>query len=78
MWARGHGLLGGGALLDIAVMLPLAAGAGALSWYALERPLMNRAARLRRDADAETEPAESRLHPQRSQARTIALANPRP
>lgn len=78
LWARGHGMLGGGALTDLAVMLPLAAGAGALSWYALERPLMNRAARLRREADAEGPAADSPAHPQRSQARTIALANPRP
>jgi peptidoglycan/LPS O-acetylase OafA/YrhL len=78
VWARGHGLLAGGALFDLALMLPVAAGVGALSWYAIEQPIMNRAARLRRDSDPERAPAPGRHQPQRSQARTIALANPRP
>ncbi len=74
VWARGHGLLGGGVHLDLAVILPAAVGMGAASWYLVEKPLMNRAARLKR---AE-EPAPSAAARQRSQARTIALANPRP
>ena len=70
VWARGHGLLSGGAVVDIAIVLPVAVALGAASWYWLEQPLMMRAARLSRSA-------EPREH-YRSQARTIALANPRP
>jgi peptidoglycan/LPS O-acetylase OafA/YrhL len=75
VWARGHGLLGGGVHADLAVMLPLAVGLGAASWYLVEQPLMNRAARIRRTAEPAQPAATAR---QRSQARTIALANPRP
>jgi peptidoglycan/LPS O-acetylase OafA/YrhL len=48
VWARGHGLLSGGAALDIAILLPVAAGLGAASWYLLEQPLMKRASHLSR------------------------------
>jgi peptidoglycan/LPS O-acetylase OafA/YrhL len=48
VWARGHGLLSGGAALDIAILLPVAAGLGAASWYLLEQPLMRRASHLSR------------------------------
>ena len=51
VWARGHGLLSGGVLLDIAVVFPAAVSLGALSWYGLERPLMRRAAGMKRTAD---------------------------
>jgi acetyltransferase len=67
VWARGHGLLAQGVLLDFAVVLPVAVALGAASWYALEQPLMRRAANVSR----------KKLF-YRSQARTIALANPRP
>jgi acetyltransferase len=68
VWARGHGLLSGGAVFDVAIILPVAAGLGAASWYLLEQPLMKRAARVSRKSPTRY----------RSQARTIALANPRP
>jgi len=71
VWTRGHGLLGAGAPADVALLLPAATALGAASWYLVERPLMRRASRLRRDAEP---PRPSH----RSQARTIALANPRP
>jgi peptidoglycan/LPS O-acetylase OafA/YrhL len=48
VWARGHGLLSGGAVLDIVILLPVAAGLGAASWYLLEQPLMKRASHLSR------------------------------
>jgi acetyltransferase len=70
VWARGHGLLSGATPLDIAIVFPVAVCLGAASWYCLERPLMRRAAGLSRTA-------ESR-RAYRSQARTIALANPSP
>ncbi len=47
VWARGNGLLPGGALSAL-VALPIAIALGAASWYLLEQPFMNRAARLRR------------------------------
>jgi peptidoglycan/LPS O-acetylase OafA/YrhL len=50
VWARGHGLLAGGALTDLAVLLPAAAAFGAASWYLVERPLMLRAASSSRKA----------------------------
>jgi peptidoglycan/LPS O-acetylase OafA/YrhL len=74
VWARGHGLLAQGALLDIAVVLPIAVGLGAASWYALEQPLMKWAARATRKPTPKEKPQPA----YRSQARTIALANPRP
>jgi peptidoglycan/LPS O-acetylase OafA/YrhL len=49
VFARGNGLLPGGALSAL-VALPLAVALGAASWYLIEQPLMNRAARLRRTA----------------------------
>jgi peptidoglycan/LPS O-acetylase OafA/YrhL len=52
VWARGHGLLSGGALLDIAIVMPAAVGLGAASWYWLEQPLMRRASRLSRTTTA--------------------------
>jgi peptidoglycan/LPS O-acetylase OafA/YrhL len=83
VWARGHGMLGGGALADLALLLPAATALGAASWYLVERPLMRKAARRPRAATRRpaqwAEPREGAVeHPQRSQARTIALANPRP
>jgi peptidoglycan/LPS O-acetylase OafA/YrhL len=74
VWARGHGLLAQGVLLDFAVVLPVAVALGAASWYALEQPLMKRAAKFARKASAK----EQTERAYRSQARTIALANPRP
>jgi peptidoglycan/LPS O-acetylase OafA/YrhL len=65
VWARGNGLLGGIAPLDFAIVLPAAVALGAASWYVVELPLMKRAARFTRKSH-------------RSQARTIAFANPRP
>jgi peptidoglycan/LPS O-acetylase OafA/YrhL len=47
VFMRGNGLLPGGALSAL-VALPLAVALGAASWYLIEQPLMNRAARLRR------------------------------
>jgi peptidoglycan/LPS O-acetylase OafA/YrhL len=52
VWARGHGLLSGGAVFDIALVLPVAVALGAASWYLLEQPLMRRAAKLSRNADS--------------------------
>jgi peptidoglycan/LPS O-acetylase OafA/YrhL len=51
VWARGHGLLSGGVASDLAVLLPAAAALGAASWYLVERPLMRRAAGMRRSAE---------------------------
>jgi peptidoglycan/LPS O-acetylase OafA/YrhL len=72
VWARGHGLLSGGPILDIAIVLPAAVALGAASWYWLEQPVMRRAARVSRG------PRDRQRAGYRSQARTIALANPRP
>jgi peptidoglycan/LPS O-acetylase OafA/YrhL len=74
VWARGNGLLDGGVHLDVAFVLPVAVCLGAASWYLVEQPLMRRAARWQRVAAPER--AVDDL--QRSQARTIAFANPRP
>jgi peptidoglycan/LPS O-acetylase OafA/YrhL len=74
VWARGHGLLSGGGYLDVAVALPAALALGAASWYLVERPLMRLAARRR----GAVEPRRQLSRTHRSQARTIALANPRP
>ena len=60
VWARGHGLLSGGALLDIAVVLPAAIALGAASWYLLEQPVMRRAARLSRTAESKHRAARAR------------------
>jgi len=76
VWARNRGLLGGGALADLALLFPVATAFGAASWYVVERPLMRLAARLGRDASHES--AKVPPDVQRSHARTIALANPRP
>ena len=73
VFARGHGLLSGGVLLDVALVLPAAVALGAASWYLVELPLMRRAGKLTRA----TVPGEA-PRGQRSQARTIAFANPRP
>lgn len=51
VWARGHGLLAGPAPLDIAIVLPLAVGLGAASWYLVEQPLMKWAAKRARTVD---------------------------
>jgi peptidoglycan/LPS O-acetylase OafA/YrhL len=48
VWARGHGLLGGAAPLDFALVLPAAVAFGAASWYLVELPLMKKAARFSR------------------------------
>jgi acetyltransferase len=79
VWARGHGLLAGGIATDLAVLVPAATAFGAASWYLVERPLMRRAARGARTvgpSEQSRERAELAAH--RNQARTIALANPRP
>jgi len=49
--ARGTGLLPSGIVLAL-VVLPVAVAFGAASWYLVERPIMRRAARLPRVADA--------------------------
>lgn len=48
VWARGNGLLDGIAPLDFAIVLPAAVALGAASWYVVELPLMQRAARFSR------------------------------
>jgi peptidoglycan/LPS O-acetylase OafA/YrhL len=65
VWARGHGLLSGGVLLDIAIVLPVAVALGAASWYWLEQPLMRRAAQLSRTTEASRRAAR---HPRALQA----------
>jgi peptidoglycan/LPS O-acetylase OafA/YrhL len=60
VFARGNGLLPGGALSAF-VALPLAVAFGAASWYLLEQPLMKRAARLRRNASTEARSGRSHL-----------------
>jgi peptidoglycan/LPS O-acetylase OafA/YrhL len=52
VWARGHGLLASGVPTDLAVLVPAAVTLGAASWYLVERPLMLRAARMRRVEEA--------------------------
>jgi acetyltransferase len=49
--ARGTGLLPSGIVLAL-IVLPVAVAFGAASWYLVERPIMRRAARLPRVADA--------------------------
>jgi peptidoglycan/LPS O-acetylase OafA/YrhL len=73
VFARGNGLLPGGVLSGL-VVLPVAIAVGALSWYAVERPAMRWAGRRPRTRAREEPPPIA----QRSQVRTIALANPRP
>jgi peptidoglycan/LPS O-acetylase OafA/YrhL len=65
VWARGHGLLPGGAL-SAAVVLPVALALGAASWYGVEQPVMRWAARLPR---TRREPTEARSARSRSQSR---------
>jgi peptidoglycan/LPS O-acetylase OafA/YrhL len=60
VWARGHGLLSGGAIFDIALVLPVAVALGAASWYWLEQPLMKRAAGLSRTAEEKRRAARAR------------------
>jgi peptidoglycan/LPS O-acetylase OafA/YrhL len=54
VWARGHGLLDGGAHLDLALVLPVAVALGAASWYLVEQPIMRKAAKLRRVEEPDT------------------------
>jgi peptidoglycan/LPS O-acetylase OafA/YrhL len=56
VWARGHGLLAGGPIADIAVVAPVAVTLGAASWYLVERPLMRRAADRTRTAPPSEHP----------------------
>ena len=72
VWARGNGLLPGGALSAL-VALPIAIALGAASWYLLEQPFMNRAARLRR-----TRRPASEARSARSRSRTPARTARRP
>jgi peptidoglycan/LPS O-acetylase OafA/YrhL len=58
VWARGHGLMSGGVVLDFAVVLPVATALGAASWYCVEQPLMKRAARLSRSAEDRRRPLQ--------------------
>jgi peptidoglycan/LPS O-acetylase OafA/YrhL len=77
VWARGHGLLPGGAL-SVLVVLPAAIAFGAASWYLIERPFMRLAAHLprtRRTAEA-ARPSEARSA--RSRSRTRVRTAPRP
>jgi peptidoglycan/LPS O-acetylase OafA/YrhL len=60
VWARGHGLLSGGTVFDVAIILPVAAGLGAASWYLLEQPLMRRAASLSRARERRRAKAQGR------------------
>jgi peptidoglycan/LPS O-acetylase OafA/YrhL len=72
VWARGNGLLPGGALSAL-VALPIAIALGAASWYLLERPFMKRAARLSR-----TRRAASEARSARSRSRSRGRTGPRP
>jgi acetyltransferase len=54
VWARGNGMLEGSAPLDFAVVLPVAVALGAASWYAVELPLMKKAANYSRRARLRT------------------------
>jgi peptidoglycan/LPS O-acetylase OafA/YrhL len=74
VWARGNGLLPGGALSAL-VALPIAIALGAASWYLLEQPFMNRAARLRRTEDA---PRATEARSERSRSRSRGRTGPRP
>jgi acetyltransferase len=72
VWAKGNGLLPGGALSAL-VALPISIALGAASWYLLEQPFMNRAARLSR-----TRRAASEARSARSRSRSRARTAPRP
>jgi peptidoglycan/LPS O-acetylase OafA/YrhL len=76
VWARGHGILPGGALSAL-VVLPGAIALGAASWYLLEQPFMRLAARLPRTRPAADQPA-SEATSARSRLRTPARTGPRP
>jgi peptidoglycan/LPS O-acetylase OafA/YrhL len=78
VWARGHGLLPGGALSAL-VVLPIAIAFGAASWYLLEQPFMRLAARkprTHRASDDASRPTEARSA--RSRLRTRVRTAPRP
>jgi peptidoglycan/LPS O-acetylase OafA/YrhL len=70
VFARGNGLLPGGALSAL-IALPVAIALGAASWYLLEQPLMRYAARLRR-----TGPSEARSERSRSRSRARIAQRP--
>jgi peptidoglycan/LPS O-acetylase OafA/YrhL len=72
VFARGHGLLPGGALSAL-VALPVAVALGAASWYLLEKPFMKRAARLGRTGGPLSE-----ARSERSRSRSRARIAPRP
>jgi peptidoglycan/LPS O-acetylase OafA/YrhL len=74
IWARGNGLLPGGALSAL-VALPISIALGASSWYLLERPFMNRAARLRRTPGRSS---ASEARSERSRLRSRGRTAPRP
>jgi len=76
VWARGHGLLPGGAM-SVLVVLPGAIALGAASWYLLERPFMRLAARLPRARPvAEGPPTEARSARSRSRTRVRSAQRP--
>jgi peptidoglycan/LPS O-acetylase OafA/YrhL len=75
VFARGHGLLPGGALSAV-VALPVSVALGAGSWYLLEKPLMNRAARLGRTRGRPRPLSEARF--ERSRSRSRARIAPQP
>ena len=80
VFLRGNGLLPGGALSAL-VALPVAIAFGAASWYLLERPLMTRAAHLRRNANERQRSAEraaTEARSARSRLRTRVRTGPLP
>jgi peptidoglycan/LPS O-acetylase OafA/YrhL len=68
VWARGHGLLPGGALSAV-VMLPAVIAVGAASWYLLEQPFMRLASHIARSRKRPSEARSARSRSQ-TQART--------
>jgi peptidoglycan/LPS O-acetylase OafA/YrhL len=76
VFLRGNGLLPGGALSAF-VALPAAIACGAASWYLVEKPLMSRAARLRRSAPS-AEPVATGARSARSRLRTRVRTASRP
>ena len=64
VWARGHGVLAGPGVLDVAVMLPVVVAFGAASWYLVERPLMKWAAGRSRRAAKHSLPRAGDLRPE--------------